>query len=187
MLKQFRTKSLVTLLLILALAITGCSDKAKTEAATDAVTDAAVTEATTQTTTEAANTEAPAKVEIEKGVVDIAALKAEGKPIMLQFSQDGCPPCEQMLPYVKSLQDEFKDTVIVRYVDARENTPLLIEYPVQFTPTQIFIDAEGNFFQPTEAMGFETGTKQDGTEVPLHVGLLTEDQLRTILNELKGE
>ncbi len=182
-----RIRTLFGVLLVLALVMTACnkSETPETTETTEATTEA--TEAATSEITEAAATEAASEapvVEIEKGVVDMDALLAEGKPIMLQISQDGCPPCEQMLPYVKSLQDEYADSVIVRYVDAMENTPLMIDYQIQFTPTQIFLDAEGNIVSPEAVPNMEDVTSEDGTSMPRHIGLLTEDELRAAFAEL---
>lgn len=166
-------------LLAAMLLLAACSkpaEKPATEApATTAATDPAATEAPA--------TDAEV-VEIEKGVVDLDELKSQGKPIILQYSQDGCPPCEAMLPYFKSLQDAFKDAAILRYVDVRENTKLVLEHNVQFTPTQVFLDADGNYFEPKDLNGLEITENEEGVSIPKHIGLMTEDELRTVLEQM---
>lgn len=166
-------------LLAAMLLLAACSKPADKPA-----TEAPATVGATEPGTTEANATQAAKVEIEKGVVDLDELKAQGKPVILQYSQDGCPPCETMLPYFKSLQDEFKDVAVLRYVDVRENTKIVLEHNVQFTPTQVFLDADGNYFEPKEIKGLEITENEEGVSIPKHIGLMTEEDLRTVLEQM---
>lgn len=184
-----RIKTLSLFLLMAALVFAGCGNEAATtEAATTeiATTEVATTQApeteTTAETTEA--TETASNVDIEKGPVDVEALKEQGKPIFLQFSQDGCPPCEQMLPVIKTLQDEFQDRVIVQYVDARQNMELAYNMGLQYTPTQIFITKSGEYFT-TDKLQMAENQTPDGGVVPTNVGFVDEELMRQVLEELE--
>ncbi len=193
-----RIKTLSLFLLMAALVFAGCGNEAATtEAATTeiATTEVATTQApetageTTETageTTETAGetTETASNVDIEKGPVDVEALKEQGKPIFLQFSQDGCPPCEQMLPVIKTLQDEFQDRVIVQYVDARQNMELAYNMGLQYTPTQIFITKSGEYFT-TDKLQMAENQTPDGGVVPTNVGFVDEELMRQVLEELE--
>lgn len=170
----------IIVLLVLMLILSACSQNAEaqeseTELAADAVTEAA---------TEIAP---PPAVDIEKGEIDLDALRTEGRPILLQFSQDGCPPCEQMLPLIAQVQKDYADTVLVTYVDVHQNTALSQEYRIRMTPTQVFIDADGNFYEPENLPGIEYVDLEDGTRQVRHVGMIPEDLLRTHLDILAGE
>lgn len=170
--KSIRIIGLLALIFLLA----ACNQTKETAEETAPATEAA-TEATTEDTSET-------EVQVEKGEVDIDALLAEGKPVMLQFSQDGCPPCEQMLPLLLQVQEEYADRVIVRYVDVHANLALAQEYLIRMTPTQIFIDADGAYYEPENLSGVEFVDLEDGTRVVRHVGMIPEDLLRTYLDDL---
>lgn len=178
-----RIKTLSLFLLMAALVFAGCGNEATTEATT---TEIATTEVATTQAPETAGetTETASKVDIEKGPVDVEALKEQGKPIFLQFSQDGCPPCEQMLPVIKTLQDEFQDRVTVQYVDARQNMELAYNMGLQYTPTQIFITKSGEYFT-TDKLQMAENQTPDGGVVPTNVGFVDEELMRQVLEELE--
>ena len=84
---------------------------------------------------------------------DAAASKstATGKPILIDFTADWCPPC-QFMKYDVFLDDAVKTTLQDKVIPLRADVtsqssngmPLAQRYDVQATPTLLVVDAQGN-------------------------------------------
>lgn len=61
-------------------------------------------------------------------------LQADGL-VVVDFYQDGCPPCARLAPVLSELQQELGPAVRFRAVDVRANGALAEKYQVQATPT----------------------------------------------------
>lgn len=76
-----------------------------------------------------------------------------------------------MAPIVDGLIDDYEGSVAIRKYNVEESAEglaLAEEYEVQFVPTFVFVDA-------------------NGTEVNRIIGEVSEDDLRSALDELKGD
>lgn len=63
---------------------------------------------------------------------------------MLNFVQDGCPPCKQMKSLILELKEEYEGRVEIEEVDIYLNSNLAEKYDIMYTPTQIFLDKDNN-------------------------------------------
>ncbi len=77
----------------------------------------------------------------------ISLAKSKKKPILVVFQQEDCEWCELLVDKVLSnqeVQKELNKRFIVTFVDMNENYKLADEYKILGTPTEVFLDYEGN-------------------------------------------
>lgn len=120
--------------------------------------------------------------------IDIKKLKSYGIPIIIDFGADSCIPCKEMAPVLKELNEELQGKAIIKFVDVWKYQALAEGYPVSLIPTQIFIDANGNPYNPddTTAMQVNRYLSRDTNEhiFTAHEGGATKDQLLSVLKEM---
>jgi len=72
------------------------------------------------------------------------------KPIVtfLEFGSKTCIPCKQMVPVLKSIEENYPKSVKVTFYDVRkpQNKDISIKYKIKTIPTQVFLDANGKEF-----------------------------------------
>jgi thiol-disulfide isomerase/thioredoxin len=83
-------------------------------------------------------------------IEEIDALKAEGKPMIIVFGADYCNVCVNYKPYLREVNQEYGDKVIIKFVDSKEHEAIRSEYNVEFIPTTLFFDKDGNAFIPSD-------------------------------------
>jgi len=93
--------------------------------------------------------------------------RASGKPTMVEFFAEWCPPCKKMKPTIEELKKSRKDVNIVS-VDVDQNESLSLRYGIQNLPTQVYFDRKGK-------------------EVDRHEGYLGKKALEDKLDELAKE
>lgn len=77
----------------------------------------------------------------------LSLAKSKKKPILVVFQQEDCEWCELLVDKVLSnpeVQKELNKHFIVTFVDMNENYKLADEYKILGTPTEVFLDYEGN-------------------------------------------
>ena len=77
----------------------------------------------------------------------VSLAKSKKKPILVVFQQEDCEWCELLVDKVLSnpeVQKELNKRFIVTFVDMNENYKLADEYKILGTPTEVFLDYEGN-------------------------------------------
>lgn len=120
--------------------------------------------------------------------LDLEKLKSYDLPILIEFGSDSCDPCQEMAPIIEALNAELQGKAIVRYADVWKYPDLAEGFPLSVIPTQLFIDAEGNPYNPAdpEALSMNLYASKSTNEhvFTTHEGTLTKDQLLTILNEM---
>lgn len=89
-------------------------------------------------------------------VVDQA--RRSGRPTFVDFSSDGCEPCEMMKPIISELEQTHAEQADILVVQVREQPYLSSRYGVRAIPVQVIFDAEGK-------------------EVYRHTGFLAKDKI----------
>lgn len=111
----------------------------------------------------------------------------KGKVVIIDFWATWCPPCRKGIPDLISIQNEFKDKVVIIGISLdREKTikdvPGFVKnnginYPVVYGDDKVVIDYGGIQSIPTSFV-----VDKNGTVVDMHVGLVSKD---TFVNKIK--
>lgn len=64
-------------------------------------------------------------------------------PRLVDLGSDQCIPCKRMFPVLEELSREYRGSLVVEFLDVREDPALGREWGVRVIPTQVFIDAAG--------------------------------------------
>lgn len=119
---------------------------------------------------------------------DLDEYLTAGVPVIIDFGADSCIPCKEMAPVLEELHAELQGKAIIRFVDVWKNGDLAQGFPIRVIPTQIFFDAEGNPFTPSEhgsiRMTVYKSRDTDEHVFTTHEGGLTKDQLLAVLAEM---
>lgn len=140
------------------------------------------------TTGEIVSSESKADFLLEATSIDLNTLSDYKLPIIIDFGADSCIPCKEMAPVLKTLNAEMQGKAIIKFVDVWKNGAAAKDFPIQVIPTQVFINADGTPYLPSEELDIEFtmySTKDTNEHVfTVHQGGLTEDQMRTILADM---
>jgi rhodanese-related sulfurtransferase len=93
------------------------------------------------------------------------AALSSGRPTLLDFSTDWCPPCRVTAPILEELREEYKGRVNILTANADNERELVQRFGVEWYPTFIFFDSDGE-----EAMRIQ--------------GLIFEEDFRVAMEEL---
>ena len=125
---------------------------------------------------------------LEATSIDLDALKEYNLPIIIDFGADSCIPCKEMAPVLKTLNAEMQGKAIIKFVDVWKNGEAAKDFPIQVIPTQVFINADGTPYVPSDNMEikFDMYSHRDTGEhvFTVHQGGLTEDQMQAILADM---
>ena len=125
---------------------------------------------------------------LEAEAIDLAALFSYKLPIIIDFGSDSCIPCQEMAPVLKSANADYQGKAIIKFVDVWKYTDAANNFPVQVIPTQVFFNADGTPYVPSEGLGIEFGfysTKDTQKHVfTIHQGGLTAEQMDKILADM---
>lgn len=122
--------------------------------------------------------------------VDLEAIKAYGVPTVVDFGSDSCNPCKEMAPVLETLNAEWQGKAAVQFIDVWKYTDGTEDFPIQVIPTQVFFNADGTPFVPSEGLRKQIGfTMYSGRDTGKHIftvhqGGITEDQMRQIFAEM---
>ncbi len=134
------------------------------------------------------NTEIEEDFLLEATSVDLETLTSYGLPIIIDFGSDSCIPCKEMAPVLETMNTEMQGKAIIKFIDVWENTEAADDFPIQVIPTQIFINADGTPYVPSDDIEVEFtmySYDESGEHAfTVHQGGLTEDQMRAILADM---
>lgn len=119
--------------------------------------------------------------------IDFAALSEYGLPIIVDYGADSCIPCKQMAPVLKTLNTEMQDKAFIKFVDVWEYGSAANNVPIQLIPTQVFFNADGTPYIPSDSLKKRIGGFKFYNGFTIHEGGLTEAQMRAILAEMGVE
>ena len=96
-----------------------------------------------------------------------------------------------MAPIIEALNMELRGKAIIKYADVWANPDLAKGYPLSVIPTQLFIDADGNPYNPEDpnALSLKLYSSKDTGELiyTTHEGLITASDLASILKDMGME
>lgn len=130
---------------------------------------------------------------LEISAVDLEEIKSYGVPFVIDFGSDSCIPCKEMAPVLETLHEEFQGKAIVHFVDVWKNQTAAIDFPVSVIPTQVFYNADGTPFIPSEELSgeieftFYSAKTNNEHLFTVHQGGVTEEQMRKIFAEMGVE
>ncbi len=72
-------------------------------------------------------------------MADLEELAEDGKPILIDFFQIGCSPCQVMDGIVNELADEFGESAEVVKVNVAKAPDMIVPFKIQSTPTFVMV------------------------------------------------
>jgi len=88
-----------------------------------------------------------------------------GLPMLLELGSVTCIPCQQMVPVLDRLEQEYGNRLQIEFHDVRKSPEVGRAWGVMTIPTQIFLD-------------------KDGREVFRHIGYFPYEEIVKILEEM---
>lgn len=67
-----------------------------------------------------------------------------GKPAILDFWATWCPHCKRIAPSYDKIATEYEGKLVVGKVDTDEDPAIAQKYEIEYLPTFVLLDAEGN-------------------------------------------
>ncbi len=88
----------------------------------------------------------PTQTPLMEDAQKVQAMIGQGQPVLLEFQSPYCLACTQMKPVVDRLEQELQGRVLFIRLNVQEEAgrELAALYGFQYTPTFIYLDAQGN-------------------------------------------
>ena len=102
--------------------------------------------------------------EINLGNFEQEVLKSD-KPVLVDFYTPTCGPCRKLAPTITKLAEELADVAVIGKANVAENTALAVNHNISAVPTLILF--------------------KGGKEVERHLGIMSEDDLRKLIEKNK--
>lgn len=95
---------------------------------------------------------------------NLEALKADSKPLMIDFWAEWCGPCRMVSPIVDELAAEYEGKINIAKCDVDSSDDVAAMFRVRNIPTLVFL--------------------KNGEQVDKHVGAITKPDLKAKLEAL---
>lgn len=69
-----------------------------------------------------------------KNAQEFNAIKAQDKPVLLDFYADWCGPCQALLPTVEKPAEKYRDEFLIRKVNVDRNPELSRQFNIRSIP-----------------------------------------------------
>ena len=112
---------------------------------------------------------------------EIDELVATGKPVLLDFMQIGCGPCQVMDGIINEISDEFGDSAHVLKVDSRKVHGAAMKYKVRSTPTLVLLAKPPVKKRKKVRPGDKPQGERSATQRWRTTGLVKKDQLQRVM------
>ena len=83
-------------------------------------------------------------------------------PVLVDFKADWCGPCKSMIPILKDVKQQLKETISIIKIDVDKNASIASQYQIRGVPTLMIF--------------------KDGKEVWKQSGVVQANQLIEIIN-----
>jgi thioredoxin 1 len=104
--------------------------------------------------------------------------------IIIDFGSDSYS-CKEMAPVLDAMNAEMRGRAIIKFVDVWKHAEAADGFPIQVIPTQVFINADGTPYVPSDDIDIEfTMYRYKDSEehaFTVHQGGLTVEQMQEIL------
>ena len=130
------------------------------------------------------------KMPLEITSVDLEKLSKHNLPTIIDFGADECVPCKEMYPVLVTLNEEMQGKAIIQFIDVWKYPEESKDFPVQLIPTQLFINADGTPYVPSDEIAntiqFSMYSDKETQEhiYTTHQGGLSETQMKSILKDM---
>ncbi len=117
-------------------------------------------------------------------VAEIDQLTASGKPVLIDFYQVGCAPCQVMDGIMNELSREYGDTAHVVKADIASMPDAIHRYKIRSTPTMILLSTAPPKKTKRKKRNRQSGSpdgRRAATQRWRASGLIQKDQLARLL------
>ena len=66
-------------------------------------------------------------------------LTEQTKPILIDFYADWCSPCQNLMPTIEKISEDYQDEIEVRKVNIDQNRELAAKFGVRSIPSLFFL------------------------------------------------
>ncbi len=176
---RYKWIAVLVIVLIVALAVMGCSSDTPEEAALGLIV-------TDDSSSKPAEGQVAPDFRLETLDGEAVALSDfQGKPVMLNFWASWCGPCQQEIPYMVEAYADADDQFEIVAVNIQESTNTVRDFADSAEMTfSILLDDKASVATGYSIRGIPTSMflDSDGVIVAIHEGTLTEAQLQSYLD-----
>ena len=128
---------------------------------------------------------------LEVRELQLDELLSMGQPVMLDFGASWCGPCNTMKPELEQANNDWNGKAYIKYIDIDLLRDVAEQFPVTVVPTQVFYDANGEPYKPSETIDVPLTQyvhKTTGEHLfTVHEGILTAEEIHEIMQDMGAQ